>query len=158
MIGVILCFLLTPIIVTTVMAFDRPRLPRPLPPPALSLRWFAQFSPTTISCAAWRRASSCRPLRYDIALVGVTTAFAVERASFAGKEMLISLFLYPSWCRRWSPIRAPAVPLAPGPDHGFARLLCGHIIITVLIRSARPGRPRRHRPVADRGGADPGRD
>ena len=43
MIGVIVCFLLTPIVVTAVMAFDARAYLGPLPPPALSLRWFAQF-------------------------------------------------------------------------------------------------------------------
>ena len=43
LIGTIVLFLMIPIVVTAIMAFDaRPYL-GPLPPPALSLRWFAQF-------------------------------------------------------------------------------------------------------------------
>jgi putative spermidine/putrescine transport system permease protein len=43
MIGTIICFLLTPIIVTTIMAFDSRAYLGPLPPPSLSFRWFEQF-------------------------------------------------------------------------------------------------------------------
>ncbi|MBV9567986.1 MAG: ABC transporter permease, partial [Hyphomicrobiales bacterium] len=43
MIAIIACFLIIPIIVTVVMAFDaRPYLGS-LPPPALSTRWFQKF-------------------------------------------------------------------------------------------------------------------
>ena len=41
--GLILCFLLTPIVVTTIMAFDARAYLGPLPPPALSFRWFQKF-------------------------------------------------------------------------------------------------------------------
>jgi putative spermidine/putrescine transport system permease protein len=133
MIGVIVCFLLTPIFVTALMAFDaRPYL-GPLPPPALSLRWFAKFFSddyflrglgTSLQLAALAvTASVC---------VGVATAIAVDRASFRGKEALISFFL--------SPLIVPPVVIGfalllflskMGLVNGFARLLCGHIIITV---------------------------
>jgi putative spermidine/putrescine transport system permease protein len=70
--------------------------------------------------------------------VGVATACAVDRGTFAGKDALISLFL--------SPLIVPPVVTGfalllflsqMGLINGFARLLCGHIIITVpyTIRS-----------------------
>ena len=52
MIGTIICFLVTPILVTALMAFDaRPYL-GPLPPPALSFRCSHSSSPTITSCVA----------------------------------------------------------------------------------------------------------
>jgi putative spermidine/putrescine transport system permease protein len=41
MIGAIIVFLITPILVTVLMAFDARAYLGPLPPPALSFRWFA---------------------------------------------------------------------------------------------------------------------
>jgi putative spermidine/putrescine transport system permease protein len=133
MIGVIVCFLLTPIIVTVVMAFDARAYLGPLPPPALSLRWFAQFFSDDYFLRGLSTSVQLAVLSVTISLcVGVTTAFAVERASFAGKEVLISLFL--------SPLLVPPVVTGfalllflshLGLINGFARLLCGHIIITV---------------------------
>lgn len=64
--------------------------------------------------------------------VGVLTAYALERGRFAGKDALISLFL--------SPLLVPPVVTGfalllflshLGLINGFARLLCGHVIITV---------------------------
>ena len=64
--------------------------------------------------------------------VGVATAFAMDRARFPGKEAAVSLFL--------SPLIVPPVVTGfalllflskMGLVNGFARLLAGHIIITV---------------------------
>jgi putative spermidine/putrescine transport system permease protein len=133
MIGVIFCFLITPIAVTVVMAFDARSYLGPLPPPSLSFRWFQQFFSddyflrglgVSIQLAVASVAVS--------ACVGVATAFAIDRLRFRGKEALISLFL--------SPLIVPPVVTGfalllflshLGLINGFARLLCGHIIITV---------------------------
>jgi putative spermidine/putrescine transport system permease protein len=133
MIGVIVCFLLIPIVVTAIMAFDaRPYL-GPLPPPALSLRWFEKFFSDDYFLRGLGTSLKLAILSVTVSVcVGVATAIAVERASFRGKEALISFFL--------SPLIVPPVVTGfalllflskIGLVDGFARLLCGHIIITV---------------------------
>jgi len=132
MIGVVICFLVTPIIVTTIMAFDARAYLGPLPPPALSFRWFAQFFSDDYFLRGLATSVQLAVISVTISLsVGVATAVAVERASFAGKDALISLFL--------SPLLVPPVVIGfalllflshLGLVNGFTRLLCGHIIIT----------------------------
>jgi putative spermidine/putrescine transport system permease protein len=133
LIGVIVCFLLIPIFVTAIMAFDaRPYL-GPLPPPALSLRWFDKFFSDDYFLRGLGTSLKLAILSVTVSVcVGVATAIAVERASFRGKEALISFFL--------SPLIVPPVVIGfalllflskMGLVDGFARLLCGHIIITV---------------------------
>ncbi len=133
MIGTIICFLLTPIVVTAIMAFDsRPYLGS-LPPPSLSFRWFGQFFSDDYFLRGLKTSLQLAALAVSVSVcAGVATAFAVERTNFFGKEMLVSLFL--------SPLLVPPVVTGfalllflshLGLINGFARLLCGHIIITV---------------------------
>ena len=62
--ALIACFLLIPIIVTIVMAFDaRPYLGS-LPPPALSFRWFEKFFSDDYFLRGLARASSSRSSRW----------------------------------------------------------------------------------------------
>jgi putative spermidine/putrescine transport system permease protein len=133
LIGIIVIFLMTPIIVTIVMAFDARSYLGPLPPPALSLRWFQQFFSDDTFLKGLRISVELAVLSVAIAVgVGVATAYAVERASFVGKDALMSLFL--------SPLLVPPIVTGfalllflsqLGLINGFARLLCGHVIITV---------------------------
>jgi putative spermidine/putrescine transport system permease protein len=131
--GIVICFLIIPIVVTAIMAFDARTYLGPLPPPALSLHWFRQFfsdayflrglATSLYLAIASVTASLC---------VGVATAVAIDRNNFRGKAVLTSLFL--------SPLIVPPVVTGfalllflshLGMSNGFARLLCGHIIITV---------------------------
>jgi putative spermidine/putrescine transport system permease protein len=131
-IGTIICFLLTPIVVTAIMAFDSRAYLGPLPPPSLSFRWFSQFFSDDYFLRGLGTSAQLAVLSVTISVcVGVATAFAVERMSFAGKEALVSLFL--------SPLVVPPVVTGfalllflshLGVIDGFTRLLCGHIIIT----------------------------
>src|SRR5437867_2848546 len=133
MIGVIVCFLLIPIVVTVVMAFDARAYLGPLPPPAFSFRWFEQFFSDDYFLRGLGTSIQLAVASVTLSLlVGVATAFAIDRASFRGKEALTSLFL--------SPLIVPPVVTGfalllflsqMGLIKGFARLLCGHIIITV---------------------------
>ena len=133
LIGTIVCFLLTPIVVTVVMAFDARAYLGPLPPPALSFRWFVQFFSDDYFLRGLSVSLQLAVLSVAVSLsVGVATAFAFDRANFPGKELLVSLFL--------SPLLVPPVVTGfalllflshLGLITGFARLLCGHIIITV---------------------------
>jgi putative spermidine/putrescine transport system permease protein len=143
LIGTILCFLLTPIAVTIIMAFDSRAYLGPLPPPSLSLRWFQQFFSDDYFLRGLSTSVKLATLAVAISTtVGLATAFVVERTEFAGKQLLISLFL--------SPLLVPPVVTGfalllflshLGLINGFARLLCGHIIITVpyTIRSTLTG-------------------
>ena len=131
-IGTIICFLLTPIVVTAIMAFDSRAYLGPLPPPSLSLRWFSQFFSDDYFLRGLGTSAQLAVLSVTIsACVGIATAFAVERMRFAGKEALVSLFL--------SPLVVPPVVTGfalllflshLGVIDGFTRLLCGHVIIT----------------------------
>jgi putative spermidine/putrescine transport system permease protein len=131
-IGTIICFLLAPIVVTAIMAFDSRAYLGPLPPPSLSLRWFSQFFSDDYFLRGLGTSAQLAVLSVTIsACVGIATAFAVERMRFAGKEALVSLFL--------SPLVVPPVVTGfalllflshLGVIDGFTRLLCGHIIIT----------------------------
>jgi len=133
MIGTILCFLVVPILVTALMAFDSRSYLGPLPPPSLSLRWFVQFFSDDYFLRGLATSAELAVLSLAVSLsVGVATAVGVERASFPGKEALISFFL--------SPLLVPPVVVGfalllflahLGLVNGFARLLCGHVIITV---------------------------
>lgn len=143
MIAVIVCFLLTPIVVTAIMAFDsRPYL-GPLPPPSLSLRWFDKFFSDSYFLRGLATSLKVAAIAVTVSVcVGVTTAIAVDRARFRGKEALISFFL--------SPLIVPPVVTGfalllflseLGIVSGFTRLVCGHIIITApyAIRSTLAG-------------------
>ena len=133
MMGLITCFLITPIVVTAIMAFDARAYLGPLPPPALSFRWFQRFFSDDYFLHGLGTSVQLACASVTVSLcVGVATAFAVNRVSFAGKEVLISLFL--------SPLIVPPVVTGfalllflsqLGLINGFVRLLCGHIIITV---------------------------
>jgi putative spermidine/putrescine transport system permease protein len=133
MMVLIVCFLITPIVVTAIMAFDARAYLGPLPPPALSLRWFQKFFSDDYFLTGLSTSLQLACVSVAVSLcVGVATAFAVDRANFRGKEALMSLFL--------SPLIVPPVVTGfalllflsqLGLVNGFARLLCGHIIITV---------------------------
>jgi putative spermidine/putrescine transport system permease protein len=126
-------FLVVPILVTVVMAFDaRPYL-GPLPPPAYSLRWFRQFfaDDTYLHGLATSAELAVASVAITVA-AGVATAIALERLPARGREALTSLFL--------SPLIVPPVVTGLalllflsrlGLVDGFLRLLCGHVIITV---------------------------
>jgi putative spermidine/putrescine transport system permease protein len=132
MIGTVICFLLTPIFVTILMAFDSREYLGPLPPPSLSLRWFAQFFSDDYFLRGLATSVELAVISVAVSLsVGVATAVALERTNFAGKDALISFFL--------SPLLVPPVVVGfalllflahLGLVDGFMRLLCGHIIIT----------------------------
>jgi putative spermidine/putrescine transport system permease protein len=133
MIGAITCFLITPIIVTTIMAFDARAYLGPLPPPALSLRWFAQFFSDDYFLRGLVVSLQLAVASVTLSLcVGMATALAVERTTFRGKDALVAFFL--------SPLIVPPVVIGfalllflshLGLVNGFVRLLFGHIIITI---------------------------
>jgi putative spermidine/putrescine transport system permease protein len=131
--GLVGLFLVIPLVVTCIMAFDdRPYL-GPLPPPGFSLRWFAQFFSDAYFLQGLGTSIELAAIAVSVSVVvGILTAIAVDRTPFGAKQALMSLFL--------SPLIVPPVVIgfalllflsALDLTNGFWRLLCGHIIITV---------------------------
>ena len=103
-------FLLTPIVVTAIMAFDSRDFLGPLPPPSLSFRWFTTFFSDSYFLTGLSTSVQLALASVAISLgAGVATAFAIDRTHFRGKDALVSFFL--------SPLVVPPVVI------GFALLL-----------------------------------
>ncbi len=133
LIAVAVVFLVVPLLVTILMAFDARGYLGPLPPPALSLRWFANCFSQDTFIVGLRISLALATLAAAIAtVVGAGAAIALERAGFPGRGLLMALFL--------SPLVVPPVVIGfslllslsrAGIIDGFVRLLCGHVIITL---------------------------
>ena len=130
---IVVLFLLTPIVVTAIMAFDSRDYLGSLPPPSLSFRWFVTFFSDSYFLNGLSTSLQLALASVAISLcVGIATAYTLGRTQFVGKDALVSFFL--------SPLVVPPVVIGfalllflseMGLFNGFARLLCGHIIITV---------------------------
>jgi putative spermidine/putrescine transport system permease protein len=128
-----LVFLLLPLLVTALMAFDSRSYLGPLPPPALSVRWFSNFFSQETFISGLRTSLELAALATAISVtVGAAAAIALDRAPFPGRGLLVTLFL--------SPLVIPPVVIGfslllalsqAGVLNGFVRLLCGHVIITL---------------------------
>lgn len=132
-IGLALLFLVMPLAVTTLMAFDARGYLGPMPPPDLSLRWFARLLSQDALAAGLRTSLELAVLAAALsASIGSAAAIALDRIGFPGQGLLTSMFL--------SPLVVPPVVIGfalllalsqAGVDSGFFRLLCGHVIITL---------------------------
>jgi putative spermidine/putrescine transport system permease protein len=150
MLALVLAFLVTPLLVTCLLAFDARSFLGPLPPPALSLRWFEKL--VSLDYVATGLATSLKiavlTTVIDV-LVGTAAAVALDRGSFRGRGVLMAAFL--------SPLIVPAVVIGfalllflsrIGIVDGFTRLLCGHVVITLpyvvrTVLASLAGRDRR---------------
>ncbi|WNJ90341.1 ABC transporter permease [Bosea sp. 685] len=150
MLALVLAFLVTPLLVTCLLAFDARGFLGPLPPPALSLRWFEKL--VSLDYVATGLATSLKiavlTTVIDV-LVGTAAAVALDRGSFRGRGLLMAAFL--------SPLIVPAVVIGfalllflsrIGIADGFIRLLCGHVVITLpyvvrTVLASLTGRDRR---------------
>ncbi len=131
--GCTLVFLIVPLIISAAMSFDSRAYLGPFPPPGLSWQWYDRF---------FSDGYLLRGLRTSIVLafstaaistvIGVATAFALDRYEIPGKNALTAFFL--------SPLVVPGVVFGfalllfmsfLGIFDGFVRLLAGHVIITV---------------------------
>jgi ABC-type spermidine/putrescine transport system permease subunit II len=132
-IGVTLLFLIIPLCVTVLMAFDARTYLGPLPPRAFSLHWFSRFFSDPYFIDALHTTALLAGLAVSISvLVGVLAAIFIDRYDFGGKEALIAFLV--------SPLVVPPVVIGfalllflsqIGIFDGFLRLLCGHVILTL---------------------------
>src|SRR6516225_12095739 len=85
--GIIVAFLIIPFIVTMIMAFDaRPYL-GPLPPPALSTRWFSKFFSDDYFLRGLGVSLQLALISVVLSLsVGVVTAVALDRSGLRVRE------------------------------------------------------------------------
>lgn len=131
--GLILIFLLIPIVVATIYSFDPRDFFGSLPPPSLSLRWYIHI----ITDKFWMES-----LRFSFILglcaaiislgMGVPAAIFLVRYEFKGKEVLKTIFL--------APLVIPGVVIGVslltifsvlGMRNSFVNLLIAHAIITL---------------------------
>ena len=132
-IGLALLFLVAPLVVTALMAFDARGYLGPMPPPSLSLRWFARLLSQDALAAGLRTSLKLALLSAGLSTaIGSAAAIALDRIGFPGQGLLTSMFL--------SPLVVPPVVIGfalllalsqAGVESGFWRLLCGHVIITL---------------------------
>ncbi len=126
-------FLVVPILMTVLMSFDGREYLGRFPPSTYSLRWYAAFFFDSYYMVALRNSLIVSGVAATVATVtGVTAAVVLDRYRFPGLEPLSAFFL--------SPLVVPTVVMGfsvlmflslLGVHDGFARLVAGHIIVTV---------------------------
>jgi putative spermidine/putrescine transport system permease protein len=133
-------FLLVPLAMVVVMSFDvRESLGR-FPPPGLSVRWYlAFFGDEHFMDGLKTSAVLAVIVASTSSVIGTLAAVFLDRARFPGRDTLAVYFL--------SPLVVPHLVLgfallgflsAVGVQAGFARLVAGHVMVTVpyAIRTA----------------------
>lgn len=131
--GLVVLFLVVPLCVTALMAFDSRSYLGPLPPPSLSTKWFVRLFSEQYFMDGLRNSLIISTLAVGIStLIGVSTAVYLNRGDMAGATLLASFFV--------SPLVVPPVVMGfallvflaqVGILDGFARLVCGHVILTL---------------------------
>jgi putative spermidine/putrescine transport system permease protein len=126
-------FLALPLLVTALMAFDARNYLGPLPPPALSLHWFARLVSQDYIASGLRVSLIVAVTTTVISTVaGTAAAVALAGKRFLGRDTLASAFL--------SPLVVPPVVTgfglllylsSVGVFDGLTRLIVGHVVITL---------------------------
>ncbi|MGY8685970.1 ABC transporter permease [Bradyrhizobium sp. UFLA05-153] len=126
-------FLIAPLLMTTVMSFDSREFLGRFPPPGLSLQWYEGFFSDAYYLKGLQLSLILALAATTLSiLVGVATAFTLDRYDFPGKEPLSAFFL--------SPLVVPHVIIGfslllffsmIGVFDGLVPLVGGHLIITV---------------------------
>ena len=132
-IGLGLAFLVVPLLITGLMAFDARSYLGPLPPPALSFHWFTKlFSQDEVVSSLWTSLILATSTTLITAVVGTAAALALAKGRFPGRDTLQATFL--------SPLVVPPVVIGfglllflarIGVVNGMTRLMIGHLIITL---------------------------
>ncbi|MDT3379998.1 ABC transporter permease [Labrys neptuniae] len=132
-IGLGLVFLIVPLLVAGLLAFDARDYLGPLPPPGLSLHWFEKLFSQDYVVDGLTTSLEIAVLATLInVVIGTAAAVGLDRGEFRGKGVIMGAFL--------SPLIVPAVVTGfalllflskIGVVSGFPRLLAGHVIITL---------------------------
>jgi len=133
LVGLGLAFLIVPLLIAGLLAFDARDYLGPLPPPGLSLHWFEKlFSQDYVVTGLTTSLQIAVLATLVNVVIGTAAAVGLERGDFRGKGVIMAAFL--------SPLIVPAVVTGfalllflskIGVVSGFPRLLAGHIIITL---------------------------
>jgi putative spermidine/putrescine transport system permease protein len=133
LVGLGLAFLIVPLLIAGLLAFDARDYLGPLPPPGLSLHWFEKLFSQDYVVAGLSTSLQIAVLATLVnVMIGTAAAVGLERGEFRGKGVIMAAFL--------SPLIVPAVVTGfalllflskIGVVSGFPRLLAGHIIITL---------------------------
>jgi len=132
-IGLGLLFLIGPLILTFVMAFDARNYLGPLPPPALSLHWFTKL---------FRQDEVASSLETSLILAGATTLLSTSAGAAAALALVNRRFPGADWVQSafLSPLVVPPVVIGFGLLiflsqfgllQGLPRLLAGHLVISL---------------------------
>jgi putative spermidine/putrescine transport system permease protein len=126
-------FLLFPICVAVVMSFDGRSFLGPFPPSEFSLRWYDALLSNENYVRGFRTSVIVALLAAAGATIaGVSAAVLLDRYDFPAKEALAAFF--------FAPLIVPGVVIGfalimyfgfLGIEHGFVRLLLGHLLISV---------------------------
>ena len=132
-IGLGLAFLVVPLLITALMAFDARSYLGPLPPPALSFHWFTRlFSEDEVVSSLWTSLILATSTTLITAVVGTAAALALAKGRFPAHDTLQAAFL--------SPLVVPPVVIGfglllflalIGVVNGMTRLMIGHLVITL---------------------------
>ena len=137
-------YIVAPMLVALSMSFDGRSYLGPFPPPSLSLQYYERFFTTELFVRGLVNSLLLATLATVITgVAGTLAAIVISEYEFPGKNLLSALFL--------SPLMVPAVVVGfgllmfmtafLGLHNGFARLLAGHVIITLpyMIRTTVAG-------------------
>jgi putative spermidine/putrescine transport system permease protein len=126
-------FLLAPLGMAALMSFDSRTFLGPFPPPDLSFGWYGKFFSNEFYVRGLKTSLILAFTAASISTVsGVAAAVVLDRYRFPGRDVLLAFFL--------SPLMVPGVVIGfalllffalIGVFDGFARLLGGHIIVTL---------------------------
>ena len=132
-IGLGLRFLIGPLLLTFVMAFDARNYLGPLPPPALSFHWFTKL---------FRQDEVASSLETSLVLACATTVISASAGAGAALALANRRFPGAGWVQSafMSPLVVPPVVIGfglliflsqIGVVHGMSRLLVGHLVISL---------------------------
>jgi putative spermidine/putrescine transport system permease protein len=133
LIAAAIALLVVPVLMTLVASFDARNFMGPFPPKQLSLRWYAKlFDNHRYLIGLTTTLMVTFPAALIATAIGVTTAVALHRGRFRGREAIAGLFL--------SPVIVPGVVIGfslllflakLGIGDGLTRLLLGHVLISI---------------------------
>jgi putative spermidine/putrescine transport system permease protein len=96
MLALVLLIILAPLTLVLVLSFDARDYLGPLPPPGLSLRWYAALLQSDVYIPAFGWSLAVAAVAVSVSTVtGVMAALYLHGRRFAGRDALLALFLSP---------------------------------------------------------------